>query len=53
MRLGSGDVDYFLLFKYIKKKKYKNSLILQTARSKNNDDVNEIKINLKYLEKWL
>lgn len=53
VRLGKGNVDFAELFKHIKKKKFKNSLILQTARSKNNNDINEIKINLKYLKKWI
>ena len=53
VRLGKGNVDFEELFKHIKKHKFKNSIVLQTARSKNDNDVNEIKINLKYLKKWL
>ena len=35
-----------------RKIKFKNSLVLQTARSKNNKDIKEIETNLKYLKKW-
>ena len=34
VRLGKGRVDFSSLFHHIKKKKFKNSLVLQTARSK-------------------
>ena len=52
VRLGAGNVDFFSLFKFIRKIKFKNSLVLQTARSKNNKDIKEIETNLKYLKKW-
>jgi hexulose-6-phosphate isomerase len=52
VRLGAGNVDFFLLFKFIRKIKFKNSLVLQPARSKNNKDIKEIETNLKYLKKW-
>jgi hypothetical protein len=37
----------------IKHGKYKNHIIFQTARSKNNNDIQEIKINLRYIFKIL
>jgi len=51
VRLGEGDVDFKLFFKLLKKIKYKNHIIFQTARSKSNKDVQEIKINLRYILK--
>ncbi len=51
VRLGYGNANLKELFKKLKNTKYKGNLILQTARSKNNKDVEEIKINLKYLNK--
>jgi L-ribulose-5-phosphate 3-epimerase len=51
VRLGEGNVNFKLIFRLLKKIKYKNHIILQTARSKNNKDVQEMKINLKYISK--
>jgi len=53
VRLGSGNVNFKLLFKLLKKIKYKNHIIFQTARSKDNNDIQEIKINLRYIFKTL
>jgi len=52
VRLGCGNVDFLKLFKNLKKIKYKRVLILQTARSQNNQHMDEIKINLDYLRKF-
>ena len=52
IRLGKGNVDFFRLFKNLKKIEYKNPLILQTARSKSNRHVDEIRANLKYLRQF-
>ena len=49
VRLGLGNANLKELFKKLKNIKYKGNLILQTARSNNNKDIEEIKINLKYL----
>ena len=49
IRLGNGNTNFNKLYKNLKKLKYKRNLILQTARSKNNQHMNEIKINLNYL----
>ena len=51
VRLGEGNVDFKLFFKLLKKIKYKNHIIFQTARSKSNNDVQEMKINLRYILK--
>jgi hypothetical protein len=37
----------------LKKIKYKNHLILQTARSVKNKDIQEIKKNLEYIKQWI
>ena len=51
VRLGNGNANFLKLFKNLKKIKYNQPLILQTARSKNNRHIEEIKINLDYLKK--
>jgi hexulose-6-phosphate isomerase len=51
VRLGDGNVNFKLFFKLLEKIKYKNHIIFQTARSKNNKDVQEMKINLRYISK--
>ena len=51
VRLGKGHVNFKLFFKLLKKIKYKNHIIFQTARSSNNKDVKEMKINLKFISK--
>jgi len=52
VRLGNGNVNFMQLFINLKKIKYDQQLILQTARSKSNQHMNEIKINLNYLKKF-
>ena len=52
VRLGNGNVNFLKLFKNLKKIKYKKNLILQTARSKTNKHMDEIKINLKFLKRF-
>lgn len=51
VRLGNGNANFLKLFKNLKKIKYNQPLILQTARSKNNRHIEEIQINLNYLKK--
>ena len=51
VRLGYGNVNFRKLLTNIKRIKYKNLFILQTARSKNNNHVQEIKINKEFLKK--
>jgi len=53
VRLGDGNVNFKVFFTLLKKIKYENHIILQTARSKNNKDVQEMKINLKYISKFI
>ncbi len=54
IRLGKGNANFPKIFKNIKKMKYNNLLILQTARSQiKNKDVKELKINIEYLKKYL
>lgn len=52
IRLGEGNANFKKLFKNLKKIRYRNDLILQTARSKTNHHMNEIRINLNYLKKF-
>lgn len=53
VRLGDGDVNFKAFFKYLKKSKYKGNLILQTARVKSNQHLNEIKKNIKFVQSLL
>ncbi len=53
VRLGKGNWEPKKFFKYLKKIKYKNNLILQTARAKNNNHINEILLNLKFIKKYI
>ena len=49
VRLGLGNWNYFRFFNILKKIKYNNNLILQTARSKNGNHVEEINYSRKFL----
>ncbi len=51
VRLGLGNANFKKLREVLIKNKYKNSIILQTARGKKNKDIEEIKINLNFLTK--
>ena len=53
IRLGQGDFNFKLFFKFIKKIKYNGNFILQTARSKNSNHEYELNINRKYIEKFI
>ena len=50
VRLGHGNANFNKLFKNLKNKLSRN-LILQTARSKINKHLEEIKINLDFIKK--
>jgi sugar phosphate isomerase/epimerase len=52
VKLGAGNWKYKEFFKYIKKN-YHGNLILQTARSKKNNDIEEILINRNFVRKYL
>jgi hexulose-6-phosphate isomerase len=49
VRLGHGDYDFPSFFKILKKTNYKGNLILQTARAINNNHVNELNVNKKFI----
>jgi L-ribulose-5-phosphate 3-epimerase UlaE len=53
VRLGCGNWDYLKFFKVLEKIKYKNNLILQTARAKNGNDVDEMKFSKNFVLKFL
>ena len=53
VRLGKGNANFTKFFKNLKKYKYNNMLIYQTARSKNNDDLGEIKKNMEFVKKFI
>ncbi len=50
LRLGNGEVNFKRIFKILKKNDYNDYFVLQTARA--NNDVNEIKRNVKLLKKF-
>ena len=49
VRLGNGNWDYLTFFNILKKIKYNNNLILQTARVKNGNHVEEINYSKKFI----
>lgn len=51
--LGEGNWNHKLFFNVLKKISFKGNLILQTARSKNNDHVKKFLQNLKFIKKYL
>ena len=51
VKLGYGKVDFKRLFKLLKKKNYRGSIILQTARSKTQRHIEEILYNINYIKK--
>ena len=51
VRLGHGNANFNKLFKNLKRINYRGNLILQTARSKINKHLEEIKINLDFIKK--
>ena len=53
VRLGVGNTDFYKIFKNLKKIRYKNILILQTARSKNSRHIYELNMNYSFLNKIL
>jgi hexulose-6-phosphate isomerase len=52
VRLGTGNWNYRKFFGFIKKR-YNGNLILQTARSKNGNELEEILINRNFVKKFL
>ena len=53
VRLGKGNWKPKIFFEYLKKIKFNGNLILQTARSNKNKDLNEILKNKQFIEKYL
>ena len=51
VRLGLGNADFPEFYKQVRKINYKGNLIMQTARSKINQDKKEILINMLFLKK--
>ena len=51
VRLGKGNANFKQLFKNLRKINYKGNLIFQTARSKINKHLEEMKINMKFIRK--
>lgn len=51
IKLGEGNTDFNKIFKILKKIKYDQLLILQTARGKKNQDFRELKENLNFIKK--
>ena len=47
-----GNANFSKLFYNLKKIKYEGNLILQTARSENQQHMNEIKKNLNFLKNF-
>ena len=53
VKLGLGDCNFRELFKCLAQIRYNKNIILQTARSKNFDDINYINQNKKFIEKFI
>ena len=53
VRLGSGDTSFQKIFDNLKNIDYTGNFILQTARAKNDNHYEELKINLLFLKKYL
>ena len=53
IKLGMGNAKFKKLFKNIKNINYKKLLILQTARTKKNDDYSELEYNFNFIKKYL
>lgn len=53
VKFGKGSADFVSLFKFLKNMNYKGNLILQCARSQNNNDIKEFQQNLRFIKKLL
>tara|TARA_B100001057_G_C22871767_1_gene959312 strand:+ start:12830 stop:13672 length:843 start_codon:yes stop_codon:yes gene_type:complete len=53
VRFGKGNANFEKLFDFLMKNKNKYDFTLQPARSKNNKDIKEIKLNIEYIEQLL
>ncbi len=52
VRLGTGQAKFKKIFSTLKEIEYNGNFILQTARSKSNNHIGEIKMNLNFLKKF-
>ena len=53
VRFGHGNANFKKMFTFLIKNKNNYDFNLQPARSKNNEDIREIKINIEYIENLL
>ena len=53
VKFGKGSGEFVALFKYLKKINYKGNLILQSARSKDNNDIKEFHENIGFVKNLL
>ena len=53
VRLGEGNFNFKLFFRLLNKSNYSGNLILQTARSKNENHIFELKKNFIFVKKFL
>jgi L-ribulose-5-phosphate 3-epimerase len=53
VRLGCGDADFGAVKEAAQKHNYTGNWVLQTARANRNDDLNELLLNLKFVEDHL
>ncbi len=53
VRLGKGNWKPRLFFNFLRKIKYKKNMILQTARSSNNNHLEEILLNLSFIKRFI
>lgn len=52
VRLGTGQAKFDMIFSALKEMRYGGNFILQTARSKSNNHIEEIKMNLNFLKQF-
>jgi len=53
VRLGSGNWNYKIFFKFLKKINYNGAMTLQTARSSTNEHIEEILINRFFIKNYI
>lgn len=51
VRFGKGNANFRKMFNFLNKNKNNYDFTLQPARSNNNKDINEIKLNIEYIKK--
>lgn len=53
VKLGNGNCNFPELFKFLNKIKYKDNLILQSAKTWKNNEIGEILDNIKFIKKFI